>query len=141
MANKVRGDRVRDLRKALHLSQYDLSGELRRLNTEVAQSWISQIERNGGGLKGDSLAKLAFILGTSTDYLLGATDDPSPRESLENQVMLIEQDTERREHLQTIFNGVAKLPEGIRWQYYDAIEALYRGMAVKARTEKGLTSG
>jgi transcriptional regulator with XRE-family HTH domain len=141
MANKVRGDRVKELRKSLHMSQYDLSNELNRLQAPVAQSWISAIERSGGGLKGDALAKLAFILGTSADYLLGMTDDPSPRESLENQVLLIEQDPARREHLQTIFNGVAKLPGDVRGQYYEAIEALYRGMAAKARSEKGLTNG
>ena len=133
MTPKLRGDRVRELRTALSLSQYDVSDELRRMGAEVKQSWLSQVERGGAGLRPEALTALAFLLGTSTDYLLGVTDDPSPREDLGAQVMLIERDEGRREELQRLFRAVEKLAPELKDEYYAMIEVLYRGLAARGK--------
>lgn len=136
MNQKLRGDRIRDLRKGLNLTQYDLANQVTRMGAELRQSWLSQVEQGRAGLRPDALRLVAAALNTSADYLVDATDDPTPRDSLEQQVMLLEQNEERREYLREIFNGVAKLPDDIRGQYYDALAALYRGYAIKARAAK-----
>lgn len=136
MNQKLRGDRIRELRKELNLTQYDLAMAVTRLGAELRQSWLSQVEQGRAGLRPDALRLVAAALNTSVDYLVDATDDPTPRDSLEQQVMLLEQNEERREYLREIFNGVAKLPDDIRGQYYDALAALYRGYAIQARARK-----
>ena len=42
------------------------------------QKRISKYEHSQSDATGDTLAALATALGTSTDYLLGLTDDPTP---------------------------------------------------------------
>ncbi len=39
---------------------------------------ISHVENNRTGLVRDGLIQAARVLGVSTDYLLGLTDDPTP---------------------------------------------------------------
>lgn len=138
MSKILRGDRIRELRQALGMSQMDVCEELRRRGIEVQQSWLSQVEQGKGGLKASALSALAATLECSTDYLLGVTDDPSARVDLENQVLLIEQDPERRAYVQQIFIGVAKLPADLRDEYYRAIDALYMGIAVKGKQQKSV---
>lgn len=133
---RLRGDRIRHLRKHMNLSQFDLSAALRQRGVEVNQSWISQVEQGKGGLKTDALRRLADILECSTDYLLGVTDDPTARADLENQVLLIEQDPERRAMVQEVFTNVARMPSDLRDQYYHAIRALYVGLATEARQKR-----
>lgn len=138
MSRLLRGDRIRELRQALGMSQMDVCEALRRRGVDVQQSWLSQVEQGKGGLKTGALSALSEILECSTDYLLGVTDDPSARIDLENQVLLIEQDPERRAYVQQIFIGVAKLPADLRDEYYRAIDALYMGIAVKGRQQKSV---
>ncbi len=71
---RVRGERVKALRRGKGMSQAQLA-----FYSKVAQSYISAIERgeeaNVGGVP---LSRMADILGTSTDYLMGKTEDPGP---------------------------------------------------------------
>lgn len=71
------GIAVRTLRKRKALTQGQLA-----LYAHVDQSYISQIE-NGHveSVGGDILVRLASHLGTTTDYLLGLTQNPSPTEA------------------------------------------------------------
>lgn len=71
--NKMRGERLRDLRKALELSQEALA-EI--LNTHQRQIWRWENGKNDPS--GEEVAKLATALNVSTDYLLGLSDDPTP---------------------------------------------------------------
>lgn len=70
----VLGDRVRRLREHKGWNQSKLA-----LMAGVSQSHISDIEQGNKGAKDAVLIKLANALDTTTDYLLGRTDDPSPR--------------------------------------------------------------
>lgn len=66
-------DRIRELRSRLRLSQENLA-EL----TNISQVQISRYERGINSPTGEALLSLADALNTSTDYILGKTDDPSP---------------------------------------------------------------
>lgn len=69
----IKGDRVRQLRKTLGLSQEELAEAV-----AIDQTQISDYERSKGNPTASSLVGLADALGTSADYLLGRTDDPTP---------------------------------------------------------------
>lgn len=67
------GARVRSLREHKQWSQEDLAGA-----SDLQRPHISLIENNERTPGAESLTKLANALQTSTDYLLGLTDNPSP---------------------------------------------------------------
>lgn len=68
----VRGDRIKRLREDRGWTQGQLS-----LHTEIAQSYISDMERGVAANVGtEALIPLARTLETSVDYLCGLTDDP-----------------------------------------------------------------
>ncbi|WP_455599493.1 helix-turn-helix domain-containing protein [Cloacibacillus sp.] len=66
------GERMREMRKMLHLSQEELAF---RLGTNRVS--VSQWENNRVMPDADSLIKTAAVLGTSVGFLLGETDDPA----------------------------------------------------------------
>ena len=51
----------------------------------VTKSTISSWDRKNVAPKGETVAKMADMLGTSTDYLLGRTDDPTDHTREETQ--------------------------------------------------------
>ena len=65
--------RIRDLREDMDLKQKDLAAYLRC--SQVAYSYYELGKRD---IPTDVLLRLADFYSTSTDYLLGRTDDPSP---------------------------------------------------------------
>ena len=67
------GDRIRDLRTKLRMSQTELGD---KVNTDG--SVISRWETNRAKVSQGYIVKLANALDTTTDYLLGETDNPSP---------------------------------------------------------------
>ncbi|MCE7947231.1 MAG: XRE family transcriptional regulator [Chloroflexi bacterium CFX4] len=69
----MRGDRIRDRRIQLGLSQEDLAEMIK-----ADQKRISKYENAQSGVTSDTLTALARALKTSADYLLGLTDDPEP---------------------------------------------------------------
>lgn len=97
---EVMGDRLRELRKRRELSQTELADLVNktRFQPDIKQSRISDLER----LKGVELpsvpvlAALAEALDTSTDYLLGLTDDEAPHGDMEDQVVLTVESEKRR---------------------------------------------
>ena len=65
--------RIRDLREDSDLTQQQFSERL-----GMKQSQYSRYERGHRDIPTDILIKLAFLYGTSTDYLLGVTDERKP---------------------------------------------------------------
>ncbi|MBR0093671.1 MAG: helix-turn-helix transcriptional regulator [Synergistaceae bacterium] len=76
------GDRIRELRNRLNLSQTAL-GDM----VDTDGSVISRWETNRARVSQRYIVKLANALGTSTDYLLGETDDPTLKNSVSNENM------------------------------------------------------
>ena len=69
----MRGERIVERRKALDLSQEALADM-----AHTDQKAVSAYENNRRDPTGDTVAALARSLETSSDYLLGLTDDPTP---------------------------------------------------------------
>ena len=71
---EVLGERLRLRRKDQHLSQQELA-----LMMHVPQSWISALE-NGKRphVEADTVYRFCRVLGCTSDYLVGLTDDPTP---------------------------------------------------------------
>ena len=65
--------RIRDLREDRDLLQKDLAAYL-----QCSQVCYSSYEMGKRDIPTDVLLKLADFYGTSTDYLLGRTDEPAP---------------------------------------------------------------
>lgn len=133
---RIRGDRIKALRESLGLSQTELAAALIKDVPGVNQSQISQVERGVAGLRAETLALLARALETSTDYLLGLTDDPTQRDRMADAVILVETVEERRELLQRLFSAIAALPPPLRDRYLDTLVVLYRGIAAAAVSER-----
>lgn len=89
-------NRIKELRKKRKITQIRLSTEI-----EVSQETISAYENGKAEPKLDKLVKIADFLNTSTDYLLGRTDDDSPLIDLANNIV--------DEQLNELINNYARL--------------------------------
>ena len=71
---EVLGARLRRRRQDQHLSQQELATLM-----QVPQSWISELE-NGKRphVEADTVYRFCRVLGCTSDYLVGLTDDPTP---------------------------------------------------------------
>lgn len=67
------GNRLRELRLSNHYTQDDLAEML-----DVGANQINRYENNKTEPSGEVVARIAKLLNTSADYLLGLTDDPRP---------------------------------------------------------------
>lgn len=81
------GDRVRLLRKKLHYTQKSLSEHV-----EIPKSTLAGYENNIRTPKFKTLEKLAEALNTSTDYLIGMSDDPQPSKPTKDLKKLLQSD-------------------------------------------------
>lgn len=72
------GGRVADLRAANKITQKGLVARLGELGVDVGQSYLSTLEGSDRTPTGHVVAALARALSTTTDYLLGLTDDDMP---------------------------------------------------------------
>lgn len=112
----VMGIRLRELRKAIGLSQIELSQAVRDMvggNQKGTQSHISNLE-NPTSDKLPSvqvLRALAIILGTNTDYLLGLTDDDRPHGQLDDQVVMTVEDPQERTVIQEAMEALRRAPK------------------------------
>lgn len=79
------GERLRGIRERQGLSR-DRLGRI----ADISGQQIYRYEINEQMPLGDTLARIADALGTSTDYLLGLTDDPIPQ-ATGNDLSTIEQ--------------------------------------------------
>jgi transcriptional regulator with XRE-family HTH domain len=71
MENGMRGDRLRDLREAAHLTQEELAQQL-----EISEPQVWRYEKGDSAPRADVLLKLASYFNVSSDYLLGRSSDP-----------------------------------------------------------------
>lgn len=67
-------NRIKDLRLDADMSQREVAERI-----GITQRKYSYIETGTQPVTGDLLVKLARLYQTSTDYLLGLTDDAKPR--------------------------------------------------------------
>ena len=65
------GKRIKELRKKMKMTQEDLANQMR-----ISRSALANYESGLREPNGDILVNFSRILNTSTDYLLGNTDDP-----------------------------------------------------------------
>ena len=72
MENKTIGERVRDRRIDLNISQ----DELAKLTGYSGKTSISKIEKGVNGIPLDKLFQFASALRTSEEYLIGKVEDP-----------------------------------------------------------------
>jgi transcriptional regulator with XRE-family HTH domain len=73
LRREILGERVRRLRMARGLSQTELA-----VDVAIPLPNLNRIERGRQSIYIERLADLAQVLETSTDYLLGLTDDSTP---------------------------------------------------------------
>jgi len=71
----LRGDRITQLRKKIGMKQSDLAEKL-----GVARNQVSKYETGGSNPTLESLAQMAELFNTTTDYLLGLSNVPHPGE-------------------------------------------------------------
>lgn len=71
----IDGQRLRQLREGQGFSREEFAS---RVNLGTAQ--INRYERGESDATADVLARMAIVLGVSTDYLVGLTDNPVPQD-------------------------------------------------------------
>lgn len=106
-----RGDRVRERRDALGISQVELAAIL-----ETSQSIIYRYEAKSHTPNGETLSKLADALQCSIDYLMGRVDQPnatSGLSGLEREVFNAIQSKDLPALIE-LLNQVAKSTHGTR---------------------------
>ena len=72
------GKRVRILRTDVGMTQNELVDTLERFGSPVGRSYLSAIETTDRTPTGDVIAGIAKAIGTTSDYLLGMTENPFP---------------------------------------------------------------
>lgn len=66
----ITASRIKERRKVLHINQVELSER-----TDISQSQISRYENGDNDPTGEALVALADVLNTTTDWLLGRSDN------------------------------------------------------------------
>lgn len=89
-------NRIKDLRKKRKITQIRLS-----IAAEVSQETISAYENGKAEPKMDKLIRIADFLNTTTDYLLGRTDNDAPLNEVTNNIV--------DEQLNELINNYARL--------------------------------
>ena len=82
--NNILGERAKELRLQLGMTQADVVNELKRShNITIRQNHVSNIESGAKYPSLPLLAALAQVYETSVDYLLGVTENPMATRDLE----------------------------------------------------------
>lgn len=90
------GKRIKALRTSREINQKELLSSLKAQGVEIGPSFLSQVESSKKQPSLELLIALARALGTTTDYLLMLSDDPSPAASTETQIVIDIQDPAER---------------------------------------------
>lgn len=130
--NQIDPMRLKQMREEMGLTQAALAARVYGGKGGLNQSAVAHVERGIAGFRAETLGEVADVLGTSMDYLMGRTNDPTPYGELEDQIILVEKDPERRELLQRLFSAIQRLPEAQRREYVDAVTLLYSGVVARA---------
>ena len=117
--------RFRDRREKLFRSQYKFSDAIKEQEgIEVGQSHISAIERGERQPSLDLLPRLARVLETNTDFLLGLTNDDAPHSDLEDQVVAGVKNERERGIVQELIDLITPLSVDEKRQLVDVIKML-----------------
>jgi transcriptional regulator with XRE-family HTH domain len=90
------GKRIKALRTSRDINQKELVAALKKQGVDVGPSFISQVESNRKQPPLELLVGLAKVLGTTTDYLLMVTNDPTPNAATDSQLIIDVQDRSDR---------------------------------------------
>ncbi len=74
--SNISGERIREARKKLHLSQEYLAARMQVAGIIIERDVISRIETGTRFVPDYEIPIFAKVLNVSTDWLLGLTDDP-----------------------------------------------------------------
>lgn len=117
----ILGERVKELREKKGLNQKELADA-----SHITQATISRIEQGKvAQLRSDSLKRLALALGSTTDYLVGKTNELTP-------IDIFESNTEAK----ILFRGYEKLPREKRGQLMGFMQFLIEKEEKKEETEE-----
>lgn len=110
----MRKERLKESRLKSHLTQEELA---QKLNTDKVQ--ISRWERGEALPRAETLIDLSRILGVSSDYLLGISDEPTIRVRVDNlsseEMVIISalRRGDRDEAMRTILNTDKRPPTAV----------------------------
>ncbi|MDH7578510.1 MAG: helix-turn-helix domain-containing protein [Bacillota bacterium] len=113
------GKRIKALREEKDLTQEELAERI-----QISRSALANYESGLREPKGDILKRFAKALDTTTDYLLGETDDPRPR-----PITNIQQEPKPSLKTKRLYDSIARaqdLPEENIDQITEALEALIK---------------
>lgn len=88
------GEQIAAQRKRKYMSREALAEIL-----EIAPETLARYERGNRKPNADIIAKLATVLGVTTDYLMGRTDDPAPADIKKEPAPQHVQDEPNKEHV------------------------------------------
>jgi transcriptional regulator with XRE-family HTH domain len=116
--SQLTGKRIRDLREAHGLSQKELAAR-----AGVDRIYLCRIEKGRRpGVHAVTIVQLAAVLETSTDYLLGLTDDPASPLPAGRWA-----DPARLAGLERLVERIARLPRERQERVTGAVLALLEG--------------
>lgn len=118
------GNRVKELRERLGMTQSDVQAQLAQRGVEVHQAHVSKIERHARMPSVEVLRALADVLETNTDYLLGRSDDDSPPSDREDQVIATIEDPTERAVVQALVDALARSPRSEKIYIAELIQRL-----------------
>jgi transcriptional regulator with XRE-family HTH domain len=130
--NQMDAVRLKQMREEMGLTQAALAARVYGGQGGLNQSAVAHVERGSGGFRAETLGEVADVLNTSMDYLMGRTNDPTPYGELEDQIILVEKDPERREMIQQLFSALQRLPDELREKYLESMLLLYSGVVAQA---------
>lgn len=93
---KLLGDRIREEREKLRMTQQQLADEI-----NMSVSFLGHIERGGRKCSLETLVKIATALGTNIDYLLMDSLNPT-YDNIENEISLYLRKMGNKERLYTL---------------------------------------
>ena len=108
------GERLKKLRHSKGITQKELAEQL-----QIGRSSIAEYEAGKKTPTGPVVAKIAKYFSVSTDYLLGLTDDPTPKsgelpEFVKEKLKRLEELEKERERLLEIIEELKKIAEKMR---------------------------
>lgn len=120
----IRADRIKEERDRKGLSQTQL-GEL----IGKSQWSVLRLEKGTREPKTDELQTLASVLGVSTDYLMGRTDDPAPAQDIKKEAHLHMQN--EPQEAKVIINEHYGMGKTILLPVYDDLQSVCAGRGLE----------
>lgn len=115
----MRGDRLKKFRLRNDLTLQQL-GE----KTGVKKAMLSKVENGQRKVSVDTLSEISKVLGCSTDYLLGESDNPfSEKEVTYFSKNKEKQHSEFESKFRKLFKRIEEMPKGEQEIFYRMLEA------------------